>query len=108
VTGESPPAAGLWLKTKNDENRFGLTRAPLPRRGRLERGQSHRLSSRRTKRIKCSFSLNANHIALQLFAPNHFFGVFIAGTAEVNCTRTLPHEGSAVISAGILRWSLVR
>ncbi len=42
---------GPWrLETKNDESRFGLTRALLARRGSLERGQSHRLSLRRAKR----------------------------------------------------------
>jgi len=43
------------LETKNDESRFGLTRAPLQRRGSLERGQSlarHRAAQSGNRKIK--------------------------------------------------------
>jgi hypothetical protein len=43
------------LETKNDESRFGLTRAPLQRRGSLERGQSlarHRAAQSGKQKIK--------------------------------------------------------
>jgi hypothetical protein len=42
------------LETKNDESRFGLTRAPLLRRGSLERGQSlarHRAAQSGNRKI---------------------------------------------------------
>jgi hypothetical protein len=42
------------LETKNDESRFGLTRAPLQRRGSLERGQSlarHRAAQSGNRKI---------------------------------------------------------
>ena len=53
------------LETKNDESRFGLTRAPLVRLGRLERGQSHRLSPRRAKRITCSARVVTNFVVFE-------------------------------------------
>jgi len=58
MRGEPRPTAAVKrrLETKNDESRFGLTRAPFfKRRGSLERGQSlarHRAAQSGNRKIK--------------------------------------------------------
>src|ERR1044072_1904636 len=97
------------LKSKNDESRFGLTRATILRQCDMEASQSSSLMSHCTERKTSRQKANVNS-KLQIYfylLPFYFLLLFVP-TAEINSTRTSPQYGVAVINTGSRSASLVK